>query len=239
MSAIIRLSREKLVIIGMVALLLAGSLMAIVCVRYLQRHYSAIAHYNEVRLQIRRSQQAKDAAIFFGDSLMEGFATSSVMATSENFGITSDTLDRAIARIPQYNLAGARIIVLEFGINDIWLQQTEGFAQKYKQILNLLPRGVPVVAMGISAITAKGEQTLQRNDTRQIIPALNRQIAEACGRRTECLFVDTTQSMRDVDGFLSAQYAEADGVHLSTAGYRMWAAVLRPLLASRQTPGGN
>ena len=228
MSAIGRPSWHWLVVVGVVALLIVGVAAG---ARYLRQHSLADIYQVEVQQQVRRSQQIDGATVFFGDSQTARFAASSVAAHTENFGITGDILDRALWRVPRYRLTGAKTFVIEFGINDYWLHVTDGFGLKYKNLLNLLPAGVPVIAIAIFPITAEAANTLGMKDALQAIPALNAQIAAACRQRPNCRFVDLAKSLRGPNGYLRPQYAETDGIHLSTAGYRIWSAALKPILS--------
>ena len=229
MPATARPSRQKWAVISIAAVVLAAGLAA--GVRYIRRHVLPADYYQvEVQWQAQRSRQLDGAIVFLGDSQTAGFATSSVAARAENFGISGDLVDRAIWRIPKYRLNGAKAIVVEFGINDLWMHQTHRFEQRYEMLLALLPPGVPVYAMAVFPLAATGEAALELHDTRQRIPALNKQIAAACRQRPGCRYVDMTKALSGPDGYLRPEYAEADGVHLSAAGYRVWAAGLGPLL---------
>ena len=58
----------------------------------------------EVLQQSRRSQQIEGVAVFLGDSITVGLATSRVTAHSENFGINGDSIDGLLLRVPQYQV---------------------------------------------------------------------------------------------------------------------------------------
>ena len=53
------------------------------------------------------------------------------------------------------------------------------------------------------------------------------------------LFVDVTEPMLDRDGHPDASLFQPDGLHLSSAGYRVWARVLREKIDFLAAPMGG
>ncbi len=178
------------------------------------------SYHAEAMQQARRSAQVKDGVFFFGDSQTVGLATSNIARKSENFGISGDTVDGLIGRMPLYHLDGARLMVLEIGINNWAVDKFQGFGAKYQRLLSLIPAQIPVVAVAIFPVNAHAGKSFAGAPT-AIIEA-NRGIENACKRRPACTFLDLTPTMAELGGDLKAAYEVGDGEHLSTAGYEVW-----------------
>jgi lysophospholipase L1-like esterase len=187
----------------------------------------------EVTQQARRSQQIQGSAVFIGDSLTVGFATSNVTAKAENFGIDGDSIDWLLLRMPRYRLNRASVIVVEIGINNL-LQRGQsgfdGFAAKYHRLLAMLPAQVPAIAMGILPVNTRSDGLLAGRLFRTTLRNVNREIAAECKQFPNCRYLDLSATLADASGNLDDPYDAGDGVHLSTAGYEVWRTMLTPLL---------
>jgi len=56
----------------------------------------------------------------------------------------------------------------------------------------------------------------------------NRYVAEEIGRHAGGFYIDVFPAMLDSDGLPRPELFEPDGLHISRAGYRLWAELLRP-----------
>ena len=99
--------------------------------------------------QVRQSAQLHGAVYFFGDSQMEGFAATNIAQNNANFGIAGDNTVALAARLVDYHFAGARLVVIEAGINDWGRNRFADFAATDPRMLAAIPAGVPVVALAI------------------------------------------------------------------------------------------
>jgi lysophospholipase L1-like esterase len=178
--------------------------------------------------QSRRSMQMHNAAVFVGDSLTVGLATSNLASRSENFGIDGDTVDGLVTRLPHYNLTQARVIVLEIGVNNYRRDKLTNFGSKYRQLLEILPRGIPVVAMAIFPINEHANWWAPVKDATTAIKKANQEIASACQQVGTCTFLDLSSSFEDAGGNMKSIYEVGDGIHLSEPAYIVWAAALAP-----------
>jgi lysophospholipase L1-like esterase len=234
-----RISIRKLAAISIMvlALLLVGKMLHIkyVIATGLKGEFGpATAQWQaEVTQQVRRSEQIHGAAVFLGDSLTVGLATSNVTAKAENFGIDGDSLDWLLLRMPRYRFSGAKVIVVEIGINN-WLQRGHlgfsGLAGKYHQLLAMLPGQVPVVAIGILPVNSHAKSLPDSGQANAAIRDANKQIEAECWQFRNCHYLDLVRTLADKSGNLQAGYDAGDGVHLTTAGYEAWAITLTPLL---------
>jgi lysophospholipase L1-like esterase len=115
---------------------------------------------------------------------------------------------------------------LAVGINDR-AAHFDGFGGKYLQALRLIPKGVPVIAVGILPVNAAQAGV----DITDDIARARRDIEAACRTRPRCLYLPPPDAPVDKSGQLPEAANIGDGVHLSTAGYRLWAAQLREAIA--------
>jgi lysophospholipase L1-like esterase len=182
----------------------------------------------ESQQQSRRSIQMRNAAVFIGDSITVGLATSNIAPHSENFGIDGDTVDGLITRLPRYDLTKARVIVLEIGVNNYHRDKLTGFEPKYRQLLGLLPHGIPVVAMAIFPINEHASWWVPVRDATEAIKKANKEIALACQQVSTCTFLDLSPSLGDAGGSMKSIYEVGDGIHLSEPAYAVWASALAP-----------
>jgi len=175
----------------------------------------------EVLQQSRRTQQFNDVIVFLGDSQTVGFATSNLAGRTENFGISGDTLEGLLTRVPRYQLAGAKAVVVEIGTNNLVQHQTAGFEEKYNRLLEMLPPKLTITALAVTPLTQAASTEFKI--TTESIKTLNDEIKSSCGQHINCHYLDLWHLLALSDGSINSQYAEGDGLHLSTAGYRIWA----------------
>lgn len=176
--------------------------------------------------QTRRSAQLRGAVYFFGDSQVEGFATANLGADAANFGIAGDNTAELAARLPAYHFEGARLVVIESGVNDWGRDRFADFPLVYRHMLAAIPPRLPVIALAI-APPARTWAYKPRPSLAAIAGA-NAAIRHLCAARPGCRFVEPP--LAGADGYLAPAYAERDGLHLSRAGYAIWTAALKPLV---------
>jgi lysophospholipase L1-like esterase len=70
----------------------------------------------------------------------------------------------------------------------------------------------------------------QRWALRSKMRAANQQIRAVAERDPRITFVNVASLMLGADGEPRAELFQADGLHLSAAGYRLWSSLLRPHL---------
>lgn len=180
----------------------------------------------EALQQSRRSIQMHHTAVFIGDSITVGLAASNVAAHSENFGIDGDTIDGLLTRLPGYRLTDARVIVLEIGVNNYHRDGLSNFGAKYRKLLNLVPGNVPVIAMAIFPVNEHANWWIPADDALTAIKKANQEIGAACHEARNCDFLDLSPSFADGNDRMKPIYEVGDGIHLSEAGYKIWADAL-------------
>ncbi len=186
------------------------------------------------------------SVVFVGDSNTERMDTR-VMTPERalNFGISGDTLVGLAQRLPLYrSIRSARTVVLAIGVNDLAHAGSETIAARLREVLAGLPPRVPVIVSGVLPIhepTYRQANITYLNGRRidnARIRELNARIRGVSGQFPSVVFVDATRAMVDGTGNLEATFT-VDGVHLTEAGYRAWASVLAPALATPNLAGAR
>jgi lysophospholipase L1-like esterase len=191
-------------------------------------------HWNMLQYHLRMDQDVPDrAVVFIGDSLVQGLYTDAVANPSANFGIGGDTTAGVLARLPAYrSLQRASAVVVGVGLNDLKFRNNEAITANYRSILQTLPVNVPVV---MSAVLPVNERVFPHAAIANArIRDLNVSLAALCKADPRCLFADAGGSLVDASGNLAAAFQDGDGVHLNSAGNRVWAGELRHAIEKAQ-----
>jgi lysophospholipase L1-like esterase len=152
------------------------------------------------------------ALLFFGSSSIQGLAVGELAGRAVNFGIGGETIPQLMERLPRYrSLSEARGIVLAIGYNDLVRLPSEAALERYAALLELLPSATPLVLSGV--------QPGRREPARQRAASFNSGVAALCAARPGCVFVDLAAALEAKAG---GELYEADGIHLSAAGYSIW-----------------
>ena len=152
------------------------------------------------------------ALLFFGSSSTQGLAVGELAARAVNFGIGGETIRQLAERLPRYRSLGqARGVVLAIGYNDLARTSPEAALERYAALLKLLPAETPLVLSGV--------QPGRRSPARERAASFNSGVAALCAARSRCVFVDLAAALAAKGG---GELYEADGIHLSAAGYSGW-----------------
>jgi lysophospholipase L1-like esterase len=173
------------------------------------------------------------AALFIGDSQIQGLDAASVAPAAVNYGIGGDTTMGVLRRMPLYDsLARTRVVVLEVGTNDLATASPGEILANYRQIVSMVPARAAIVVSAVLPVSAaKSEERSGKFSRNQAIGEINRGLAEICAARTGCIFLDVDK-LADAAGNLAPAFDLGDGLHLSREGYRAWGGMLRGALAS-------
>jgi lysophospholipase L1-like esterase len=123
-----------------------------------------------------------------------------------------------------------RIVVVYAGDNDIYAGATsEQVVISFEQFVRIVRAKVPDVRIVFIGI----KPSLDRWDVIERIRLANEMIRAYAGHDDNVAFVDVDQAMLGWDEKPRPELFVADGLHLTPAGYELWSALLRPLLAAR------
>jgi lysophospholipase L1-like esterase len=123
-----------------------------------------------------------------------------------------------------------RIVVVYAGDNDIYGGATsEQVAISFEQFVRIVRARLPEVRIVFIGI----KPSLQRWDVIERTRLANALIRAYAGHDDNVAFVDVDHAMLGWDERPRPELFVADGLHLTPAGYELWSALLRPLLAAR------
>lgn len=125
--------------------------------------------------------------------------------------------------------ARPRLIVFYSGDNDIAdgkpPERLKADFEDFLEAAGKKAQQVPVIYISIKPSLARWARWPE-------IQEANRLIKASCGRRETCRFLDVAPAMLGPDGLPRRELFQADGLHLTDQGYRLWSGLLAPLLAS-------
>lgn len=160
------------------------------------------------------------ASIFIGDSITQGLATSAIADSSVNYGIGRDTTLGVLNRITRYeSLSRAGSVVIAIGVNDLHRRGDREIVSNYADILNSLPKNIPVVVSAILPVDERVEDISSKNKR---ILKVNDSIRELVSQHENVTFSDAGEDLRGADNNLKSDYHTGDGIHLNSEGYQIW-----------------
>jgi lysophospholipase L1-like esterase len=123
-----------------------------------------------------------------------------------------------------------RIVVVYAGDNDIYAGATsEQVTISFEQFVRLVRARVP----GVRIVFIGIKPSLRRWDVIERTRLANELIRAYAEHDDGVAFVDVDQAMLGWDERPRPELFVADGLHMTPAGYELWSALLRPLLAAR------
>ena len=184
-------------------------------------------------------------AAFLGDSLTAGFCENeydidvggALICGYE--GVSPNTIvNRTTAKNPDRGdevaldvLTGAQPAKLYVLIGTNALVATgndESFLNYYARMLGELRAALPNTAIYVQSILSATQETVA-DDAPGLAPdrlaSINASIQGMCAERG-CYFLDLNAEFSDESGYLLAEYAQPDGVHLTVSGYNKWVSYL-------------
>lgn len=167
------------------------------------------------KTQLRLDEQAPaGASVFLGDSNTVWLATSTVAPLSVNLAISGQTASQLLAGMDAYrSLQRAARVYLMIGTNDLLRDPNAELGPIYRALLSRIPATVPV--------TLSSVPPLDGQDVRHAVEAAR----HSCSTDPRCTFVDTHATL--TEGGAIRPGVLSDGVHLTPAGYALWAGALR------------
>ncbi|HEX7842570.1 MAG TPA: GDSL-type esterase/lipase family protein [Kofleriaceae bacterium] len=190
----------------------------------------------EARAELFRGLAAGPAAhagaIVLGDSLTERGEWGELLGRPVvNRGIAGDTVEGVRARLDDVVALEPRVVFVLVGANDLQAGvPPEALAARHAALVAELHRRLPRTRIVIESLLPIRDELVPRDEplTTATIRRANELIQRgAAGAGAEWL--DVNARLADGTGELDVRYS-IDGLHLSAAGYRAWAAVLAPYL---------
>jgi lysophospholipase L1-like esterase len=206
---------------------------------------------------VRKAAQGGIDLYFAGDSITRRWGTSDAQYkdflanwttnffgwNAGNFGWGGDKVQNVLWRLQHGELDGVRpkVIVLLAGTNDLGdgaattdlAAREEDVVQGIGAILNLMREKAPGATIILMGITPRAD----RSAMAAAIDRTNRRLAQLADGRA-IRFLNLTDRLTTPDGRLR-EGVTVDGLHLSIAGYQIWADALKPLLTELLGPSAK
>ncbi|NVK86845.1 MAG: hypothetical protein HWE13_01900 [Gammaproteobacteria bacterium] len=185
---------------------------------------------------VEQTQIAPNALVLLGDSLTEDLAEQDFFTHVVNYGIRQDTTYGLYLRVQQYErVQDARAIALLIGINDFWRgRDNKNIVENIVKIIDLLPQDTPVVVFGLLPVDERKGWQGWNQRIKQVNASIEVQLK---GRGV--VFDNLGAELIDQSGNLAPQYHVGDGVHLTSAAYKIWAQRLLQALNQQGIKDGN
>jgi lysophospholipase L1-like esterase len=146
-------------------------------------------------------------------------------------GSTADDLDYYLERIVL--VYEPRAVVIYEGDNDIAQGWTPQYvATRISQIAGRISARFPSARVYIISI----KPSWSRWGVWPQMQQANQLLADFCASDPRYQYIDTASALLGADGFPRTEYYASDTLHLSAAGYTVWAGVVRPVLLAGEQP---
>lgn len=165
-------------------------------------------------------KEYQNTLLMLGDSLVAGYDWQQRIPqlAITNFGVPGLTTEELLQSLPNIKTqhSSADLILVMIGTNDVAMENY-GFFEKLKQIIVFLSQNYPNAEVMVNNLMPiqlphLGSKAIER---------INQQI-EIIGRETGSCYLDTySKFLPNYPAFL-----QADGVHITPAGYDVWAKTL-------------
>jgi lysophospholipase L1-like esterase len=187
------------------------------------------------------AKEGKAQLVFLGDSITAGWGGNGkdVWAkafgpyTPANFGIGGDRTQHVLWRIQNGELDGSikpKAAVLMIGTNNVGSDSAEGIAKGVTAIVETIRAKQPQAKILLLAVFPRGDKpTGKLGASNDKLKQVNAIIAKLNDDK-HIFFLDIGSKFPQPDGALTKEIMP-DFLHLSTAGYQIWADAIGPKLA--------
>lgn len=169
--------------------------------------------------------------LFIGDSLIEFFNWQKRFPDNHvhNFGSAGETAEGLLARLPNIfkRTLSPDLVMIMTGTNNIAMEDY-GFLSTYEKIIDLLQAKYAQTVIVMTSLLP-----IELFFLGDAVIRVNKRL-KAIARDKNIIYLDLYPLFLGKNKKAIASYYEADGVHLSTEGYEVWAraleeTVFRPL----------
>lgn len=187
------------------------------------------------------AKEGKAQLVFLGDSITAGWGSKKEIwdkafgaYTPANFGIGGDRTQHVLWRIQNGELDGIKpkAAVLMIGTNNSGSDPAEGIAKGVTAIVETIRAKQPQAKILLLAVFPRGEKAStpeKANAGRDKLAQVNAIIAKLDDGKN-IFFLDIGHKFLQPDGSLTKEIMP-DFLHLSAAGYQIWADAIGPKLA--------
>jgi len=164
-----------------------------------------------------------DRLLFIGDSLIQFFNWQNRFPDKEifNYGMAGETAEGLLARLPNIitRIQSPALVMIMTGINNLAMEDY-GFLFTYEKIITLLEKTYEQ-----SEIVATSLLPADLYFLGDAVPQVNERLKDIAQKKS-LRYLDLYPLFLDDKAKPIISYFEADGVHLSAAGYEVWAGTL-------------
>ena len=190
---------------------------------------------------VKIAQEGKAQLVFLGDSITAGWGSKKDIWDKAfgayqpaNFGIGGDRTQHVLWRIQNGELDGIKpkACVLMIGTNNSGTDPAEGIAKGVTAIVETIRAKQPQAKILLLAVFPRGEFTstpAKTNSGRDKLKQVNEIIAQLDDGKN-IHFFDIGSKFLQPDGSITKDIMP-DFLHLSAAGYQIWADAIKPKLA--------
>jgi lysophospholipase L1-like esterase len=197
-------------------------------------------HYNKQVARFRQEPMTTGGTILLGNSLTEYGDWKKLLGDSGvvNRGIAGDNTFGILERLDDVIARRPGELFIETGFNDIAQDIPIGtILTNIVVIMGKVRLACPGVKIYVTSVSlsngdAKKDypEVIGKNGVgKELNQALKEEVEDAGG-----VFIDLRSAVEDGNGELDHRYARADGIHLNSAGYAIWAGLIKK---GRSRPG--
>jgi lysophospholipase L1-like esterase len=196
--------------------------------------YERFLHLNEV---VQENQGEIDI-LFIGDSITQGWESAGSEVWNEfygarravNIGISADRTQHVLWRFENGNIDGIypELTILMIGTNNSGADRNTPpeILAGVKAVVEKIRSSLPDTKILLLGIFPRGAEF---NDQRGVITQVNQALNKLDGREN-IFFLDIGHAFLESDGSISEEIMP-DALHLSPAGYRIWAESIEPFIS--------
>jgi lysophospholipase L1-like esterase len=170
--------------------------------------------------------------VFLGDSLTESFNLQKHFGRNDlrNRGMSGDLTDHVLYRLEEITNAQPARVFLMIGINDIYQGfEADHIISNIKMIMNdFREKSSHTQLMVQSILPINARKLFVEKEINSKIYLINHQVKALCESQ-KVQFLDIHPDFLNEEGEMNEKYTY-DGVHLSEAGYILWAELIQKYL---------
>jgi lysophospholipase L1-like esterase len=184
---------------------------------------------------VKTAREGKAQLLFLGDSITAGWGGNGKAIWTQafgawepaNFGIGGDRTQHLLWRIQNGELNGLqpKAAVVMIGTNNVGGDSAEGIAKGVTEIVETIREKTPGTKILLLAVFPRGQRP---NPGREKLKQVNQIIAKLDDGKN-VFFLDIGDKFLTPDGLMTEQITP-DFLHLSAAGYQIWADAITPKL---------
>jgi lysophospholipase L1-like esterase len=191
--------------------------------------------------ELENANLSDNQIVFIGDSITDLFPLDNYFADLDlatyNRGIIGDSTAGVIDRlqISAIDINPSKIVLL-IGVNDVISgREPSTIIEKYLQLLTKIKTSLPLTQvycisiLPVNSTMNENFNVLDASTATERIKSINPQIKAYCDTEPNMEYIDVFSLMATASDTLVEDYTY-DGLHLTTAGYQVWASAIKPYL---------